>query len=137
MDAEVKEFIKGIGANEPEPTSDSYALFRSLFKRQNYFRLKDRFLIVKISRTSPPFWGVGKKFIDFFKTVDIDYFLVLLVSDREGWVFDKHDVDYNIERGYWKLRQKDNNYKINPPLKDKNSFSTHKQFLRKIGLESE
>lgn len=62
--------------------------------------------------------------------------LILLVSGREGWFFDKHDIDYNIKKGYWKLNRKDDNYKINPPLKDKNSFSTHKQFLSKIGLES-
>lgn len=135
MDKEIKEFIDGVGAYEPEPSSESYVLFRSLFKRQNYFILNSNFLILHVSRTEKPFWGVGKKFIDFFNTLGIEYFLVLLVSGHEGWVFNKHDINYNIRSGQWKISTSDQ-YKINPQLKDKNSFSTHKQFLRKIGLET-
>lgn len=37
MDQEVKEFIEGIGAYEPEPSDESYVVFRGLFKRSNYF----------------------------------------------------------------------------------------------------
>jgi len=136
MDIEIKEFTDGVGATEPESSNEAHNLFRNLFQRSNYFLLKGRFLIVKVSRSPKPFWGVGKKFLELFNKHKIEYMLVLLVSGREGWVFDKHDIDYNIKKGYWKLNTKDNNYKINPPLKDKNSFSTHKQFLKKIGLES-
>jgi hypothetical protein len=130
MDQEIKEFTEGIGAYEPD--GDGYILFRSLFKKSNYFLFKDRFMIVKVSRSPRPFWGVGKKFLTFFKKLESNYLLVLLVSGREGWVFDKRDVEYNIEKGFWKLNPKDENYKINLPLKDKHSFSTHQQFLKKL-----
>lgn len=136
MDAEIKEFTEGIGAREPDPSSDAYNVFRTLFKKQNYFFFNSSFMIVKISRTDKPFWGVGKKFIDFFNKGKDNYYLVLLVSGREGWVFDKHDINYHIGMGYWKLNPKDDNYKINPPLKDKYSFSTHKQFLVNIDSRS-
>lgn len=135
MDREVKEFTEGIGAFEPESSEEAYSFFRSLFKRSNYFRIGDRFIIVKVSRSERPFWGVGKKFLNFFDKLEIDYLLVLLVSGREGWVFDKQEINYHIAKGYWKLHPKDQNYKINPPLKDRNAFSTHKQFLCKIGIE--
>ena len=135
MDPEVKEFTEGIGAYEPESSDEAYTLFKSLFKRSNYFLFKGRFIIVKVSRSQRPFWGVGKKFLDFFDKVDLDYLLILLVSGREGWFFDKHDIKYHIEKGYWKLNPKDKNYKINPPFNDKKGFSTHNQFLRRIGME--
>ena len=134
MDPEIKEFTEGVGAFEPKSSDESYTLFRTLFKRSNYLKIKERFIIVKVSRSQPPFWGVGKRFLNLFDKLDIDYLLVLLVSGRDGWVFDKHDINYHIGKGYWKLNQKDQNYKINFPLKDKNAFSTHNQFLSKIGI---
>lgn len=132
MDKEIRCFTENIKAVEPTPTDDKYSLYRTLFKRQNYFVLDDRFLIVKISRSPKPFWGVGKKFIDLFNTIKTDYLLVLLVSEHSGWVFDNREVMYHIDRGDWKLRIEDNNYKINSPLKDANSFVTPKHFLSKI-----
>lgn len=131
MDNEIREFIGGVGAYEPDTSNELYNLFRDLFKRQNYFILNKKFLIVKVSRSERPFWGVGKKYLDLFNELNINYLLVLLISGHEGWVYDKHDVQYHINNGYWKLNVKDNNYKINPPLKDKYSFSSFIQFKKK------
>lgn len=136
MDKEIEFFTESIKAFEPAPTDNNYSLFRSLFKRENYFILGDRFVIIKISRSPRPFWGVGRKFIEFFTTLKVDYLLVLLVSEYSGWVFDKQEVTYHIEKGDWKLRSKDDNYKINSPLKDDNSFATPKHFLNKIEKKS-
>lgn len=107
--------------------------FRKFFKRSNYFFLKDSLIIVKVSRTDKPFWGVGKKYLDFLNKLSWPYYLVLLTSGRDGWVFDKHDIQYNIDMGYWKISTQEE-FKINPPLKDKNSFTSPRQFFDKIGM---
>ena len=102
----------------------------SIFPRQNYFFLKGKILIVKISRSTKPFWGVGKKYLDFLDSSD--YFLVLLTSNREGWIFSKKEVKANIARDKWRLREKDCNYKINVPLPDQNSFFSPEHFLKRL-----
>ena len=95
----------------------------------------ESFLIVKISRTKKPFWGVGKKYIDFFDKLD-NYFLVLLLSPKEGYVYNKNEITYNIDNDYWRLREADQNYKIYPAvIKERNYFFGPKQFLLKIGME--
>jgi hypothetical protein len=94
IDADIAKFVVMVDAKEPLEGGEHYAIFRRLFKRHNYFTRKKRFLIVKISRSSKPFWGVAKDFIDFFN--ELDYYLVLLTSPREGWVFSKSDVIANI-----------------------------------------
>ncbi len=129
MEQEILEFTTSIGAIEPDPSSEEYKLFRQLFKRQNYFIWNRSFLIVKISRSKKPFWGVGKPFIDFLNSLN-NYHLVLLTSKSEGWVFNKKEVNYYIDIKKWNLRAEDNNYKINYPLSDKNSFMTKKKFLQ-------
>ena len=136
MDEEVNVFIEGIGAFEPKPLDEPYATFRGLFKRSNYFILKERFIIVKVSRSPRPFWGVGRKYLDFFNKYELDYLRVLLISGHEGWVFDKRDIKSHTENGHWKLNPKDEIYKINPPLPGRNSFLSHKQFLKTIGIAS-
>lgn len=102
-------------------------------RRSNYFLLEGRPLVVKISRTDQPFWGVGKDVIDSFNKWP-NYYLILLVSGSEGWVFSKAEVNANINRGEWKLREKDKNYKINPPLPDSNAFVGPKAFRKMIGI---
>jgi hypothetical protein len=137
MDKEVKEFIDGVGAVDVEPSDKAYSVFRTYFKKQNYFICKKGFLIVHLSRSKKPFWGLGKKFFDLCGQLNTDIFLVLLVAAHEGWVFDKHDITYFIESGRWKLRDADGQYKINPPLPDKNSFLSHRQFLKLIGIQED
>ncbi|MBM4274378.1 MAG: hypothetical protein FJ134_07965 [Deltaproteobacteria bacterium] len=135
MDKEIYEFVIAIGATAPQPGDEVYHLWKKAFKRANYFLLENNFLIIKISRTEKYFWGVGKKYIDFLNNSD-NYFLVLLINNREGYVYSKQEININIENGYWKLREDDQNYKIYPAVvKEKNSFSSPKQFLKTIGME--
>lgn len=130
MDKEIQAFTQAVGAKEPQPGSENYAIFRSVFKRSNYFSLGNKIIMVKISRSDPPFWGIGKNFVDLLNAHD--YLLVLLVSDREGWVFSKDEVNSNIGHKKWNLRVADNNYKINWPLPDRNSFNCPENFLKKF-----
>ena len=139
VDREILEFTSLIGATEPQPGDQTYSAFRAIFQRSNYFILKgtpanrQTFIIVKISRSKRPFWGLGKEFVDLLNKFDqIRYFLVLLVSSREGWVFSRDDVNANIRSQKWKLREADNNYKINWPLPDANSFSSTDVFLQRV-----
>ena len=130
-DQDVLEFAQKVGAKEPENATEMYTLFRSIFRRSNYFFLKDKVLITKISRSNKPFWGVGKKYLDLLDG-RFRYFLVLLVSSHEGWVFSDAEVKRNIAEDKWRLAEKDQNYKINTPLPDRNSFSSPELFLRKV-----
>lgn len=134
MENEIQEFTTSIGATEPDPSSENHKQFRQLFKRHNYFVWNGTFLIVKISRSKKPFWGVGKEFIDFLNSLN-NYYLVLLTSGKEGWVFNKSEINNFIEIKKWNLREADNNYKINFPLPDKNSFMTRKKFFKIAGVD--
>ena len=133
MGNEIKEFALSIGAKVLDRGDRNYAFYRQVFKRSNYFIFNGTIAIIKISRSSRPFWGVGGKYIDFLNDMD-NYYLILLTSNREGWVFNKSQVNNNINIGKWRLREADNNYKINFPLPDKNSFSSIAVFLKKVGL---
>jgi len=130
MGDEIQEFAQAIGARIPELGSEHYATFKTIFKRPNYFLLGDKFIMVKISRSDKPFWGIGKPFIDLLN--NFEYFLILLVSNREGWAFSKEEVKANIKNKKWNLRKTDNNYKINWPLPDRNSFHSPENFLKKF-----
>lgn len=130
MGDEIQEFAQAIGATTPQPGSEHYSTFKSIFKRSNYFLLGGKFIMVKISRSEKPFWGIGKPFIDLLN--NLDYLLILLVSNREGWVFSKEEVNSNIKNKKWNLREADNNFKINWPLPDRNSFYSPENFLKKF-----
>src|SRR4051812_22334036 len=124
-DADIAKFVEAIGATEPQSGDELFASFRKMFKRHNYFLLGGCFLIVKISRSKRPFWGVGKEVIDLLNGLD-NYYLVLLLPGSEGWVFSKAEVNSNIGRR-WNLGD-DGDYKINPPLRDANTFAGPKTF---------
>ena len=128
-DQDVLEFAQKVGVKEPDQNTELYTKFRSIFPRSNYFFLKDKMLIVKISRTRKPFWGVGKRYVGFLE--QFGFLLVLLVSSSEGWVFSKVEVERNIDGDKWRLA-KDQDYKINVPLPDQNSFSSPEQILRRV-----
>jgi len=64
IDPDIHAFALSLGAKEPDPDSENAALFRKMFKRHNYFQVNGHFLIIKISRSAKPFWGVGKSFVD-------------------------------------------------------------------------
>lgn len=133
MDKEIEQFIDAVGAKAPEPADAIYEAFKTLFKRPNYFLLNGTILIVKISRTSRPFWGVGKETIERVNNFE-NYYLVLLESEKEGRVFSKADVNLKINSGDWKLGH-DNQYKINLPLQERFSFSSPSTFLTKLRFD--
>lgn len=134
IDPDIKRFVDTAGAKVPLSESEHYVLFRRVFKRQNYFTLNNRLLVVKISRSDRPFWGLTKTIIDFLNELE-DYSVVLLTSPSEGWVFSKSQVGDHIRSGRWALREADGNYKINMPLPDSNMFSTTSRFLSHVGVE--
>ncbi len=131
MDQEIKTFTEKIGAIRPQPGDKSYKLFKSIFRRSNYFVHKKGAMIIKISRTEKPWWGVGKKYIDLLNDLQVNFFLVLLESQRSGYVFTKEELNRKIQSGDWRLAS-DDNYKIYPPLPDQNVFLNVGQFLQKI-----
>jgi hypothetical protein len=129
IDPDIEAFVNAVGATVPVAFGDD-GQFRRIFIRRNYFSLNGRFLVVKISRSEKPFWGVGKKHIDFLNALD-EYFLVLLSSATEGWMFSKSEINANVRGTKWALAQ-DDNYKINMPLPDRNAFANAKRFLAKM-----
>lgn len=129
-DEDILEFARKVGAEEPEEGTEFYRRYRATFPRQNYFFLAGKILIIKSSRSDPPFWGVGEKYLNFLDS--LDYFLVLLTSNRGGWLFSKKEVKANIAGDKWRLRAKDRNYKINRPLPDRNSFFSPEHFLNRV-----
>lgn len=131
MDEDIRKFVDSVEAVKPDKDNNAFAKWRKTFKRPNYFLFKGKMMIVKISRSKKPFWGIGKKYIDLLSCLD-DYFVVLLISEREGWVFSKNEVSSNISSKRWNLREADNNYKINFPLPDSNSFSSPSNFLERV-----
>ena len=135
IDPDIEKFVDAVGAKVPLAGSDHSALFRRMFKRQNYFTLNNQLLVVKISRSDKPFWGLTKAIIDFLNELN-DYSVVLLTSPTEGWVFSKSQVNGHIRSGRWALREADGNYKINMPLPDGNMFSTASRFLSRVGAEA-
>ena len=74
VDPDIEKFVEMIDAKEPLADDEHYVTFRRMFKRHNYFLLKGRFLIVKISRSDRPFWGLGKDFVDFLNELN-NYYL--------------------------------------------------------------
>lgn len=132
MDKEIERFTIAIGATAPQPDEKLHEAFRVLFKRPNYFLMSGAFLIVKLSRSSPPFWGVRKRIVELVNRLE-NYHLILLISEREAWVFSKSEVNLKVNSGKWKLGH-GNEYKINPPLEDRFSFTSPNAFLTKLRL---
>lgn len=139
MGDEVLDFANEIGATDLKTVFD-YSEFHGLFKRRNYFLLdKDKFLIVKISRSKiRPFWGLGKKFFDLFNTLTEkgrNYFFVALVSNKSGWVLSKREILSQISDRSLSYSENQEQYKINNyNLKDHHGFTSTEGFLKKIGF---
>lgn len=132
MEPEIIQFANSIGANEPSESDDAYSLFRSLFRERNYFRHSSGFLVIKISRSKKPFWGLTKEIMNVLND-HFPYNLILLKSSSQGWVFSKEEVMNFIERRVWNLDGKGLQYKINMPLPDDNMFFGPKGCLKKLG----
>lgn len=127
---EVLEFAQKAGAQVPREGTELYRVFRSIFRRLNCFFLNNKVLISKMSRKTKPFRGVGKKYLDLLDG-RFEYFLVLLASSNEGWVFSETEVKRNMANDTGRLA-KDRNCKIHVPLPDHNSFSSPERFLQMV-----
>ena len=115
----------------------------------NYFQVGSTRLIIKIRKIKPnqrPFWGAGVRQIEILDRLG-PYYLVLLISDREGWFLSHTEIagfienlDSDRKNPCWSRGKKgeksdnENQYKINPPLPDTNLFKSPEEFLRKIPL---
>ena len=91
---EVTQFAEGIGAIDLRKRLAGK--YRNLFRRPNYFILGvDTYLVVKISRKEPRWWGVSKKCVDAyneFTEADGTYYVVSLDSGTSGWVIPKAEL---------------------------------------------
>jgi len=134
MEPEIIQFANSIGANEPSEADEIYGLYRSLFRERNYFRHSSGFLVIKISRSEKPFWGLTKEIMKELNS-HFSYNLILLKSASRGWVFSKEETMRYIERRDWNLDSKGLQYKINMPLPDANMFFGPKGCLKKLGVE--
>jgi len=131
MEKEIIEFATAIGAIEPKEGDKHYDVVRRYFRERNYFKHEAGFLVIKISRSKKPFYGLTKEIIDFLNE-RLDYKVILLQASKQGWVFNKEEVNKNIKSKKWNLDSKGNQYKINMPLPDSNHFMGPKGCLKKL-----
>lgn len=114
---EVQEFAESIGAE----------IKKISFFRGNVFYKEDKILLIKISRTQKPFWGLNGNLMDLLiegsKKNMIKFSIILLTTSSDGWVYSQNLAINMIENGRWKKNNK-GQYLINPPLKHEFSFST-------------
>jgi hypothetical protein len=92
------------------------------------------FLVIKISRSNKPFWGLTKEIMKELNS-RFSYNLILLKSASQGCVFSKEETMRFIERRDWNLDSKGLQYKINMPLPDANMFFGPNGCLKKLGVE--
>jgi hypothetical protein len=140
MGNEVLEFAEKVGAIDLKAKLE-YSEYHGLFKRRNYFLIgEDKFLTIKISRSKiRPFWGLGKKFFDFFNMITEEsgnYFFVALVSNKSGWVISKNEFLSQISDKSISYSEKQAQYKINNyNIRDHYGFTSTEDFLLKIGVQ--
>lgn len=136
MAEEILEFAEAVGATDLKRLFD-YSEFHGLFKRRNYFLLnQNTFLIVGISRSERPFFGLRKDIFDLFNKLTEgtgSYYYVALVSNKSGWVLPKSQIINQISNGSISYSEDQKSYKINNyNLKDQNSFASIDGFSRRI-----
>ncbi|MBI3502007.1 MAG: hypothetical protein HY063_09445 [Bacteroidetes bacterium] len=128
MEQEIKTFVTEIGAVELSPEAKKF------FNRDNYFKFPNTqtLLITKISRSKKPFYGVDSRVIEVADEKCPNYFLILLSSNKSGWIFSKREISLQIKNGFWRVAA-DKNHKINyGDLINKYSFSSIKQFFERV-----
>lgn len=114
---EVQHFAQKIGAISKTVENSRC---RSLYDFQ------ETDMLIKISRTSKPFWGLPGKILDDFLSKSRYFYCVFLVSEDEGWLYSQRDVQHMIQSGKWK--KSNNDYKVNPPHADKLQFCSLERF---------
>jgi hypothetical protein len=132
MEPEILEFATSIGATEPQEGDEIYRLYRSFFKEHNYFRHPSGFLVIKLSRSKKPFWGLHKNIMQFLDE-SLPYNLILLTSASQGWLFTQQEVAAYLRAKTWNLDGTGKQYKINMPLPDSNMFFGPKGCLKRLG----
>ena len=131
MQDEITQFAASIGA---ERMTLNISADRTLFSRPNYYQIPNGRLVIKISRIQPPkmpFWGIGAKQISILEQRARPYFVVLLISEKEGWCFTADDVQRYIRSNKWNAAR-DGSYKICMQLPEANAFASAEQFLGMI-----
>lgn len=98
---EVLTFAKQLGAQDLKSQYDPR--LNRVLRRRNYFLLaKDMYLIVKLSRSEKPFFGLGKQFVDLFNELTEEsgtYYFVGLDSHNTGWLISKNSLLQDIDNG--------------------------------------
>lgn len=117
QELEVQRFAKNIGAI---PKSVANSRCRSLYD----FQKMD--MIIKVSRTPKPFWGLPGKVLDNFLSKGSYFYCVFLVSENEGWLYSQKDVHHMLQSKKWKKSKSD--YKVNPPHADNLQFCSFEKF---------
>ena len=132
MEPEIMKFAEALGATEPSETDEMYSIYRKFFREQNYFRHPSGFLVIKLSRSKKPFWGLTREIMKVLNE-HFTYHVILLTPTGRGWVFSKEETNHMISTRTWNLDSKGEQYKINSPLPDSNGFFGPKGCLQMLG----
>lgn len=114
----VLEFAKQIDARDLRDLR-SHDPRLKIIRRRNYFLLgTGTYLVVKLSRSDKPFFGLGRQFVDLFNELTEDsgtYYFVGLDSHNTGWLMSKDRLLKNIANGSISRSSEGTNteYKIN------------------------
>jgi hypothetical protein len=117
LQPETQSFSKQIGA-----IPQKFQKFRSIFTYQGSL------MIIKISRTPKPFWGIPGSLLDALLELNPEnLYCVFLINENEGWLYKKEDIQRMVRSKLWN-KGGDGEYKINPPHEDRLQFSTIQKF---------
>jgi hypothetical protein len=97
----------------------------------NYFNLGGHWLIMRVSRSSRPFWGLRLSAVQLFR--DEDFSLLLLTSSSAGWCIPARQVHALIRDRRWRLA-KDLEFKINLPLPENRRFGSSDELRARLGI---
>ena len=129
MAQEIQTFVNSIGAVEIDSE------LRKFFIRENYFTFPEteNLLIIKISRIAKPFFGVDKRVIEYAdKNIEV-FYLILLSSEKTGWVYSKEDIKKALKNNRWSYSSNDYNYKIGTnAIDDRYWFNSIPEFYQRL-----
>ena len=118
LESEVNTFMENTNI---ELCNDVYKILKY---RGNIMKYNNFFVLVKLSRNNPPFFGLNKVLIDTFINTSQSFFCIFLINAQEGWFFPQKDVISRVKLGKWKQYNDKNQYLVNSPLPSELSFST-------------